>query len=527
MKRLFPNFIWLISGLILVFCFLKYFDKEKWVNKREDQKFKKIYATHPILINVPIVVIISAKNNKQTCEKTLLSVINQDYNSFRVIYIDHQSCDGSYEKIENICKKHSNIELIRSNDGTVEELYRSIHRCNRNEIVLNLAGKEFLAHENVLRQLNHYYANPDVWSTVARAVEYPECLSETKPKVRTFYAGLFQRLKLQDFLTDGKFSLDHEIFQSHIEQISGHHFFMTTDTLYLSGAPQSEVNESLKKTYRPLFGVPTDDFISNIEYIDLVVFSCNQPLKLYAFLESQKNNVKNIHKIYVLYRSDNEQYENAYDKVKKDFPEAKFFKHSSKTAKENFAPILIKTVFNNYESSAKYVAFANDHNIVNGFIDMKEAVCKMKKTGAYGFYFNLGNNIQNHPEKKIVIDEKVFAWQFAYSDGEWAYPNSINMTLFKKDDVYSYFKCMKFLDPNILQSLWNEHADLLKVGLYYDESKAITLNLQSMKNESNVTNSKKELLKLFEQNLKIDLSTFKNLKNNTVEVAYKAHLIKR
>jgi glycosyltransferase involved in cell wall biosynthesis len=512
------------------------------VKQNQSQSLKTVYATHPILKNRPFVFVLVANNNGITCERTLLSILNQDYDNFRLIYIDDGSNDGSYEKVQAFLENHymgEKAELFHNNEhqGTIESIYRAIHSCKSNEIIVILEGDEFLAHENVLNRLNHYYANPDVWVTEAISMGYPSYeKQEMVPKLRSFYVGLFQRIKLQDFLQSGEFlsGSPDDICKVPLRELSNEHAFFTPDILYISGIPPSPIQEEAVEriAYAPLKDIPTHDFIQYDEHADIVVFSYNRPLQLYAFLESAQANIQNLHRLYVIYHAENEHYEEGYDKVKKEFPHAIYIKQLLEPPYEDFAPLVLKTAFDNQLSTARYIAFAIDDNIIRDTIDMKEAVRLMKQTGAYGFYFRLGNHVNECPEKAISIQDNVFAWQFSTGEGEWACPNSVNMTLFKKEEIYPYFLCMKFHNPNILQVLWNEHADLSQVGLYYDRSKVVNLPLNVMKaseriNEKMASISTKDLLTFFDQGLKMDIEPLNEIENCRVEIDYEPQFIRR
>ncbi|MCB1085386.1 MAG: hypothetical protein KDK60_04725, partial [Chlamydiia bacterium] len=79
--------------------------------------------------------------------------------------------------------------------------------------------------------------------------------------------------------------------------------------------------------------------------------------------------------------------------------------------------------------------------------------------------------------------------------------------IFETRAVYPYFLCLKFHHPNILKKLWNEHADLSRVGLYYEQSRAIELPLNIALDEEgeDLAPSKvstKDLLRVFNQGMK-------------------------
>ncbi len=515
-------------GFLLGFGFWEI--KGEIIAKREAKKKHTAYATHPVIEDKNFVIVTYAKNNEKTCEQNLLSVLNQDYESFRVIYID----DGS-ERARAYISNHDlngRVTLVQNQKeiGAAESIYRAVHACKNHEIVVLLGGEESFAHPEVLKKLNHYFADPDVWMTAAEEVRVPTYSKGIGPLFyQAFYAGLFKQIKLQDFLEEGQFSKKgyEKLITSPLKALAGKHAYHVQEPFFLS-SKEKEV-ELKEESYHCLKGNPWHDFSSDEELVDIVVFSYNRPLQLYAFLESSEKYIENLHRQFVIYRVGNAHYEKGYEKVKKAFPHVIYIRQSIEAPYEDFAPTVRKVVFNHDLSLARYVAFALDDHLVKDRIDLKEGVKLLKKTGAHGFYFRLGNNLKDHPEeKKIAMEEGVYAWQFSTMKGEWAIPNSVRMTLFNKEDIHSEFLNMKFHNPNILQALWNKQAKLSRVGLYYAQSKVVSLPLNiATENEWINAKSTKDLLTTFEQGLKMDIAPLDRLENKTIELDVNPRFVKR
>jgi hypothetical protein len=67
---------------------------QKIHKKKEEDHFLKrklINAKHPIKKDNPIVVLITSYNNEKVCEKNLESVFIQNYDNYRLIYVDAKS----------------------------------------------------------------------------------------------------------------------------------------------------------------------------------------------------------------------------------------------------------------------------------------------------------------------------------------------------------------------------------------------------------------------------------------------------
>jgi len=184
----------------------------------------------------PFVVVIPSYNNELYVQRNLESVFFQEYKNYRVIYIDDCSTDKTYEKASQIAEGRSvKIQIIRNktNKKALHNLFDVIHSLRDDEIVLLLDGDDWLSHTNVLRELNCYYNDPNVWLTYGQYVTYPDyeigiCREPIFKRylkngnlrkvglfskdtdwffshLRTFYAGLFKKIKKEDLLYEGKF----------------------------------------------------------------------------------------------------------------------------------------------------------------------------------------------------------------------------------------------------------------------------------------------------------------------------------
>ena len=127
----------------------------------------------------------------------------------------------------------------------------------------------------------------------------------------------------------------------------------------------------------------------NIKNTDLIIFSFNRPMQLYAVLECTHKYFANLNNTYVLYRTSSQSYENAYDEIKIIFNQVHFVKQGN-NPRADFKPLLLQCFF---DSPAEYIMFSVDDDIVRDFVDIAECIDAMEKFDAYGFYLKLGENI--------------------------------------------------------------------------------------------------------------------------------------
>jgi glycosyltransferase involved in cell wall biosynthesis len=105
----------------------------------------------------------------------LKSAISQDYPNYRIIFLDAQSNDGTYEKAKKFQDKFKNITILQNEKRKYQgENIRigtemSPERC----IIITLDGDDWLPHSNVLSKINSVYNEKNCWMTYGTYIEYP------------------------------------------------------------------------------------------------------------------------------------------------------------------------------------------------------------------------------------------------------------------------------------------------------------------------------------------------------------------
>src|SRR5262249_36327461 len=129
------------------------------------------------------------------------------------------------------------------------------------------------------------------------------------------------------------------------------------------------------------------------------------------------------------------------------------------TPEQDFKPLVLQATF---KSSSPYVMFAVDDMIVRDAIDVREGIREMEKTGALGVYYRLGRHVdfsymKNQPQSippSVHLEKNLWAWQFSGGEGDWKYPHTVDMTLYRKDDIRPLLKSLKYTHPNSMESCW-------------------------------------------------------------------------
>jgi hypothetical protein len=202
------------------------------------------------------VIVVFASNPGFSCEKNIFSLLTQQYQNYRVIYLDSHSTDGSLAKVEETAKhlgKQDKISILCAQGeekDALEIFYDAMKKCFPREIVLLLPATDFLAHEHVLSKLNRIYSNPFVWMTYGNFLDYPSykqtplrCKQIPKSAIGnnsyrslnanflhpiSFYAGLFQQIRSEDLSYEENLSYVFPLLE-----MSGKHARFISDVLSL------------------------------------------------------------------------------------------------------------------------------------------------------------------------------------------------------------------------------------------------------------------------------------------------------
>lgn len=264
--------------------------------------------------------------------------------------------------------------------------------------------------------------------------------------------------------------------------------------------------------------------------VDMVIFSYDRPMQLYACLESVERYFTGINKIHIIYRTSTDEYLKAYKELCHRFSYAQFHKQSDLRAYDEFKEMVLTSVYKK-KSPCRYVIFGVDDIIVKDFVDFNVCVKAMEETGAWGFFLRLGKNIDYTYTMKLVspaprgrnLDSHIFLWRFADGMGDWAYPNCLDMTVYRKSDIEYFLTNGQYVHPNYLEGRWSEVANLEQDGLCFQESKIVNLPMNLVTTFQSVFAngfSAKELLQKYKQGYKIDIGQFYRIKNHSPHEEY-------
>lgn len=272
---------------------------------------------------------------------------------------------------------------------------------------------------------------------------------------------------------------------------------------------------------------------------DLIIFSYDRPMQLYAYLESLNAYVTNLKDTFVIYRTSDQTFEESYAQVRHDFPRVKFFEQ--KTAAD-FKPLMLHVLFN--ASTCEHYLFGVDDIIMTDFVDISQCISVMDQYNAYGFYLRLGKNItQNYTIKEwrgkecslpalTEVRPGFFTWQFSGAElPDWRTPHAFDMTILRKKDSGTLFYTMNYSTPNTFENVFFKYADLSKTGACCTRSKMVNIPLNIVQERKKVPNMgylhPKELLTMFAQGMRIDTKKFFQIAHNAPHMEYIPTFVKK
>jgi glycosyltransferase involved in cell wall biosynthesis len=224
----------------------------------------------------PLVVIIPSYKNAAYYKRNLSSVFSQNYSNYRVIYIDDCSPDGTGRLVEAFIKKNGQehrVTLIKNTErhGPLYNLYHAMYLCKDDEITVTCDGDDWFAHNGVLARINKAYTDGKTWMTYGNYEVYPKTVASicasipeyvrltngyrkyawVTSHVRTCYAWLFKKIKIEDLQDNGQFlpvTGDMALMFPMLEMASSHVTFIP-DILYMYNieTPINEFKEHLSQ----------------------------------------------------------------------------------------------------------------------------------------------------------------------------------------------------------------------------------------------------------------------------------------
>ncbi len=484
---------------------------------RAPSKVKESYAIqnqlqtfHPISEHRTFTFLVLANNAAEFCEKQLTSIFKQSYPHYKVLYLDNGSTDQTKEKVRAFspfapCENNLILVHYEHTKPLVEAVYKAIHNMSPSEIVIFLDGHDWLAHEHVLSHLNDLYANPDVWMTYSRGIHYPDyqkiggraCsdffLKEKRGRQEglpttcsliSFPAAYFKKIHLQDLLLDSQFVDEVDAFLYPLFEMGPQHVLFTDEVMlvkndtkpsdtrkqYLHHVMAVDFHLSSITPYPSITGLDQslDHPSHHPKKGDILIFSEDSPLHLYACLESLYAQVTGINEIHVIYQSHDKQLERAYLSIKSAFPGVQFMEVCD-YPNSDFESLLEQTLANR-RYGMPYLLVANDSHIFHQKLDLHTSVQALEKAHADCLFLLLEKNKESPlSTEPFYMGNGIFALQI----GQEGLKQSPYMCIYRKAAMRDTMRV--FNTPRTFTRFGKKHLPLHSIALFYQNRKALPI----------------------------------------------------
>lgn len=486
------------------------------------------YYAQAQVIEKPIVIIVPSRNNnelfegKERYKLNLDSIFSQDYSNYRVIYIDDCSTDGTADAVERYVQEKGQsdrVTLIKNirRWGPSRNRYIGTHLCDDNEIVMYLDGDDWFAHSSVLRIINCAYDDPDIWltyshfrhapddGTLSGGIEIPSWVISQNAyrkygwhyhSLKTFYAWLAKRVKLEDLLYEGNFlPIASDMIETFpLVEMSDGRFKFIEDVLYIASVhPTNEMNIAgwdlfqiiyqyivTREPYQPIIQKPAPQPIARNGSVDVLLFCQSSPDELSDSLEDLQSCVTGIHNLYIII-DDTASKDAIYNAI------ADSKQRGIREIREN---IKVKHIHNLHDqdfllSLADHLMLTSQDIMPCKPIDLKEASLYLDKTYAYTFYFSKNahelEERYNVPCFHMLFDfdehERIYAFQVGAAKKAFKGFNDGLSALYKKSDLHGFLASRQ---DNRVEDFLKDFCALAiddsKVALIYESTHTVSID---------------------------------------------------
>lgn len=158
---------------------------------------RRIEAQEAVVIRKynAFVLVLVGQNDGPWVERTLRSIFEQDYEKFRLVFVDDDSRDGTYEKVSEfvVANGQQHRVVMVKNEmavGFEESLRRAV--VSDGEIIVSISARDWLTGPSVLSRLNGAFQDE---ANAARcgALLYPT-YEYSKDGLYCFSGALFKQL---------------------------------------------------------------------------------------------------------------------------------------------------------------------------------------------------------------------------------------------------------------------------------------------------------------------------------------------
>jgi glycosyltransferase involved in cell wall biosynthesis len=456
-----------------------------------------------------ITIIIPSYNNALYFQENLKSVLNQNYNNFHIIYVDDASPDLTGNLVEEFIKANkleNKITLIKNtyNRKALANIYKAIHMCNPEDIIMELDGDDALSNPNILKETNALFSTYDIWFAYAQYRNLPEDkaiayklplfgiarpvpqkqIDERKYRgtwlwsgLRIFYAWLAQQIKLEDLLLPndpykGKFfptSKDAAIVYPILE-MAGDKFMFVPD-VWLSRNVDTPINDfkianklqkhcgdALKAIIPYKLIDKQQALLSHNPHLVDILIKATDPDTISSLIEEIKTYVKGDKNISILF---NDQQVALFRPIAKRYPETKWLPYNESSIFKVIQPFFQK----------KFLLLLNDSMRISSTIEINDCINSLIKTHAQMFVYDVDlssfgtQDPQHLPCEQISND--IYAWKFGSTT---SIPEIGKAMLIRGEDLKPNAQSIPNFHENFPAAILEQLSLKGKIGLFFQTS---------------------------------------------------------
>lgn len=158
---------------------------------------------YPVKERKTFVFVVYAYNQSLWVNRTLLSIFEQEYDYYRIIFIDDGSRDNTFAKARELIEENnqeSKTLLIRNETkiGFLPCLHQIAHNLLDQEVMIPIHAKDWLSHTGALTRMNAAFQDPNVWTASSSGISYPSFTTHPVG-LEGFYAALLKQLSSNNF----------------------------------------------------------------------------------------------------------------------------------------------------------------------------------------------------------------------------------------------------------------------------------------------------------------------------------------
>jgi hypothetical protein len=267
--------------------------------------------------------------------------------------------------------------------------------------------------------------------------------------------------------------------------------------------------------------------------IDIIIYSKNRPLQLYALLESlyALTDAVTATNVSVIYKYD-DPYRDCIAELQTKFNAVKFIQQ------EDFRRDTLTTLIT---STNQFCTFLVDDIIFKSgvsFNDIEHLLSSNPSVLTFsmrmGLHLNYCYPTNTHqPIPNGTTINEIFVWDWTQASGDWAYPVSLDGHIFKKSDILKWTSKINFSNPNQLEDYLQNAFKIDAVSkqcVCHARSLIVNLPLNRVQNEyKNRCGeiSVEELYDIWIKGKKIDTQTVVNINNNSAHYPTNIAIVER